>query len=150
MISNKAKYALKALIVLAEEYEMHQPVLISRLAKKEHIPQKFLEFILLELKNKGILHSKKGKGGGYFLARHPDQVKLGEVMRILEGPLAPLPCLSKTAYRKCDECEDENTCAVRMIMKDVYESTLQILENTNLQDMIDRARGLAGTLTYMI
>src|SRR3989338_475506 len=112
MISNKTKYALKALVALAEDYVDNQPTLISDLARKEHVPKKFLELILLELKNRGILQSKKGKGGGYFLAKTPDDIKLGTVMRILEGPLAPLPCLSKTAYKKCDDCEDESTCNI--------------------------------------
>src|SRR3990167_5861770 len=110
MITKRTKYALKALEELAHNYPSARPLFISALAKTGRIPKKFLELILLDLKNKRILDSKKGKGGGYLLAKRPDQIKLGEVLRILEGPLAPLPCLSVTAYRKCDECTNEATC----------------------------------------
>jgi len=108
MLAQKSKYALRALLVLAKEYGQG-PVLISDIAHREALPQKFLELILLELRNHGILGSKKGKGGGYFLARRPELVHLGEVLRVLEGPLAPLPCVSKTAYVRCAECRDERT-----------------------------------------
>ena len=98
MITMKTKYALKALNELGRNYEKQIPMLIALLAKKEHIPKKFLESILLDLKNNGILSSKKGKGGGYFLAKRPDQIKLGTLMRILEGPFAPFPFFSQTSY----------------------------------------------------
>ncbi len=137
MISKKTKYALKALIFLARE-GAEKPVLISEIADEEGIPKKFLEFILLELKNKGMLESRKGKGGGYLLGKSPERIKLGEVMRALDGPIAPLPCLSKTAYRKCDECEDEKTCGVRLIMKEVYEANIKILDGTSLADILER------------
>ena len=150
MISKKTKYALKALDILADEYSSGWPVLIQELAQRGKAPKKFLELILLELKNNGILQSKMGKGGGYFLAKNPGAINLGSVLRILEGPLAPLPCLSKTAYRKCDECVDENTCSVRMVMKNVYEAQLQILEHTTLQDMIETNHALQGAETYVI
>src|SRR5437667_48316 len=109
MLSMKAKYGLRALLYLARQ-ENQGPVLISELAEKESIPKKFLELILLDLKNHGILQSKKGKGGGYSLSRRPEAIKLGRVIRVLDGPLAPLPCASQTAYVPCDGCEDENTC----------------------------------------
>ncbi len=150
MISKKTKYALKALVALAEDYGRHQPLLISALAKKEKIPQKFLEVILLELKNYGMLQSKKGKGGGYSLARSPERIQLGNVMRVLEGPLAPLPCLSQTAYQKCDDCRDEETCAVRIAMKDLQEATAKILDRTNLQDMIERVKNQTSASMYFI
>jgi Rrf2 family protein len=137
MLAQKSKYALRALLVLAKEYGQG-PVLISDIAHREALPQKFLELILLELRNHGILGSKKGKGGGYFLARRPELVHLGEVLRVLEGPLAPLPCVSKTAYVRCVECRDERTCGIRMVMKDVRDATARILDQTSLADILKR------------
>ena len=150
MLSKKTKYALKALVVLADEYEKKEPVLISSLAKRERIPKKFLEVILLELKNYGVLQSKKGKGGGYFLAKPPGTIKLGTVMRVLEGPLSPLPCLSQTSYQKCAECVDEETCHVRLIMKDVYEATVKFLDSATLQDMAERPKRAQLVPMYFI
>src|SRR5437870_4051490 len=106
MLSKKSKYGLKALFVLAREAG-RGPVLVSELADREGLPKKFLEAILLELKHHGLLQSKKGKGGGYFLSRAPADVTLGEVIRVLDGPLALIPCVSQTAYMKCEECVDE-------------------------------------------
>jgi Rrf2 family protein len=137
MLAQKSKYALRALLVLAKEYGQG-PVLISDIAHREALPQRFLELILLELRNHGILGSKKGKGGGYFLARRPELVHLGEVLRVLEGPLAPLPCVSKTAYVRCAECRDERTCGIRMVMKDVRDATARILDQTSLADILKR------------
>jgi Rrf2 family protein len=135
MISRKTKYGLKALISLAQKYGQG-PVLISQLAKTEKIPQKFLEAILLDLRNKGVLQSKKGKGGGYALIRPPEDITMGEVIRILEGPLAPVPCVSQTAYRKCEECINEETCGIHMVMKEVRSAMAKILDNTTLKDVI--------------
>src|SRR5208337_2494149 len=139
MLSNKTKYALKALLVLAKEYGQG-PVLISDIAQREDIPRKFLELILLELKNQGILQSRKGKGGGYFLARPPQLLSVGHVVRILDGPLAPLPCVSRTAYMRCRECRDEKTCGIRMVMKEVRDATAKILDSTSLADMLKRVQ----------
>ena len=113
-------------------------MLISDIAHREALPHKFLELILLELRNHGILGSKKGKGGGYFLARRPELVHLGEVLRVLEGPLAPIPCVSKSAYVRCAECRDERTCGIRMVMKDVRDATARILDQTSLADILKR------------
>lgn len=133
MLSQKTRYALKALLLLArEEKERKGPVLISDLAREGRMPQKFLEAILLELKNNGILRSKKGKGGGYSLARPAEDIPFGEVIRVLEGPLALLPCVSQTAYRKCDECADEETCGIRTLFKEVRDATAGILDGTSL------------------
>jgi Rrf2 family protein len=137
MLSNKAKYALRALFVLSKKYNQG-PVLISELAAEEGIPKKFLELILLELKNQGILQSKKGRGGGYFLGKNPDSITLGQVIRILDGPLAPLPCVSQIAYRKCEECEDEATCGIRIVMKEVRDATASILDGASLADVLTR------------
>ncbi len=131
MLTKKAKYGLIALIHLAR-HQSDGPVLISELAETEGIPKKFLELILLELKRHGILRSKKGKGGGYLLARPAELIRLGPVLRIMDGPLAPLPCVSETAYQPCQECIDEATCGIRIIMKEVRDATATILDNTTL------------------
>ncbi|MBP9864926.1 MAG: Rrf2 family transcriptional regulator [Candidatus Omnitrophica bacterium] len=148
MITKKAKYALKALLELTASYDTKKPVLISDLAQRGRIPKKFLELILLELKNKGILESRKGKGGGYLLALPPAQIMIGPVLRIIDGPLAPLPCLSKTAYRRCDECVDEAACSIRIVLKEVHDHQIQILDTTSLERMSDK--GSAVAVTYQI
>jgi Rrf2 family protein len=137
MLSKKAKYALRALLLLAKEHG-RGPVLISDLAQRESIPKKFLELILLDLKNQGVLQSKKGKGGGYFLGRPPEKITLGHVIRALDGPLAPLPCASQTAYLKCEECKDEATCGIRIVMREVRDATARILDSTSLMDVLGR------------
>jgi Rrf2 family protein len=134
MLSKKSKYGLKALLALAEDTG-RGPILISELADRQRLPRKFLEAILLELKRHGILESKKGKGGGYFLRREPSSITLGQVIRVLDGPLALIPCVSQTAYMKCEECVDEETCGIRLAMKDVRDATAQILDNTTLQSL---------------
>lgn len=139
MLSNKTKYGLNALMHLCEKYNQG-PVLIADLAREENIPKKFLELILLELKNQGILGSKKGKGGGYQLARHPSEIKLGQVIRILDGPLAPVSCVSQTAYKPCKECKDEHHCGIRLVMKDVRDVMANILDKTSLEDMVMRSK----------
>lgn len=131
MLTRKSKYGLKALLVLAEQAD-DEPMLIADLAERQKLPRKFLEAILLELKRAGLLHSKKGKGGGYVLGRKPTEITVGQVIRVLEGPLALTPCVSVTAYRKCDECVDEETCAVRLAMKEVRDATSDILDHTTL------------------
>lgn len=135
MLSKKAKYALQALLQLAKEYEQG-PVLIAELARREGIPKKFLELILLDLKNHGVLQSKKGKGGGYFLGKAPQAIYVGQIIRVLDGPLAPIPCVSQTAYMKCQECPDEETCGIRLVMQEVRDATAKILDSTSLADMI--------------
>lgn len=137
MISKKTKYALKALINLGRRSQA-EPVLIADLAEDEMIPKKFLEIILLTMKNRGILHSRKGKGGGYYLAKSPKYITLGAIVRMFEGPLAPVPCVSETAYAKCTECKDEASCGVRLVMKDVRDAMAQILDNTTLAGVVER------------
>lgn len=137
MISKKTKYGLKALIYLARQYE-RGPILIADLARDERIPKKFLEAILLGLKNNGILHSKKGKGGGYYLGRHPRTITFGQAIRVMEGPLAPVPCVSETSYATCSECDNEVTCGIRLVMKDVREAMAAILDGTSLADVLER------------
>jgi Rrf2 family protein len=137
MISKRTKYGLKALIYLARQYQQG-PVLIADLARDERIPKKFLEAILLALKNNGILHSKKGKGGGYSLGRHPRTITFGQAIRIMEGPLAPVPCVSETSYATCSECDNEVTCGIRIVMKDVRDAMAKILDGTSLEDALER------------
>ena len=134
MLTRKSKYGLKALLVLAEAPD-GGPMLISELAERQRMPKKFLEAILLELKRAGLLHSKKGKGGGYVLGRKPTEITVGQVIRVLEGPLALTPCASQTAYRRCEECPDEDACGVRLAMKEVRDATARILDNTTLASL---------------
>jgi Rrf2 family protein len=134
VLSRKSKYGLKALLVLAQEAG-RGPVLVSELADRDAIPKKFLEAILLDLKRHGLVESKKGKGGGYFLRRGPAEVTFGDAIRALEGPLALVPCVSQTAYMTCDECVDERTCGVRVAMKEVRDATARILDHTTLADV---------------
>jgi len=152
-LSRKARYALRALYALAGD-DARGPVLIADLAEREKIPRKFLEAILLELKNAGVLKSKKGKGGGYSLARPAEQITMGQVIRIIDGPLAPIPCASERAFVKCDECVDEATCGTRQVMKKVRDAIAAILDSTTLADVqtqIVRARISTGSaLTYSI
>ncbi len=137
MISKRTKYGLKALQFLAE-HQGKGPILIAELAQKERIPKKFLELILLDLRNNGILQSKKGKHGGYSLAHEAKNINLGNVMRILEGPIALLPCASQTAYERCEECVDEKTCGIRMVMREVRDATAKILDNTTVADVVEK------------
>jgi Rrf2 family protein len=134
MLSMKAKYGLKAMIRLAAEFG-RGPTLIADLASEEGIPKKFLELILLELKQQGMLQSKKGKGGGYLLARRPADITVGSVLRVLDGNLAPVPCVSSLGYRPCDECRDPATCSIRLLMSEVHSATTGILDATTLDQL---------------
>ncbi len=137
MLSKKAKYGLQAIIFLAKEDRKKKgPIPIAELAKHDKIPKKFLEIILLELRKQGILHSKMGVNGGYSLGRPADLISIGQVVRVLDGPLAAVSCVSKTAYRKCDECKNEKSCEIRKIMKQVRDSTARILDGTTLADAL--------------
>lgn len=154
MISKKTKYGLKAIIYLAKQHTSKVPVLISKLAEDEKIPRKFLELILLDLKNAGLLQSKMGKGGGYFLAKPPAQITFGQVIRVLEGPLALTPCVSQTAYEKCAECIDEISCEIKIVMRDTREAMAKILDGINLQEAIvkthEARQELSKTLAFDI
>lgn len=150
MISKKTKYALKAVLFLAEKYIPKEPVLIAEIAEKESIPKKFLESILLELKKSGILQSRKGKGGGYLLARSPNQISFGEVIGIFENPFGSLPCLDPKAHRRCEECKKGSSCGVQMVMQEVYRTTSSILNITTLQEIHDRMRNTNQEAMYFI
>lgn len=149
MISKKTKYGLQALLILARDFGAG-PVLIADLAESERIPKKFLELILLQLKNAGILGSRKGKGGGYFLARDPALVTMGEAIRVLEGPLAPVPCVSESAYQRCEECHDENSCGIRLVMKDVRDAMVEILDHSSLKEVLQRSRDASNQARKVI
>jgi Rrf2 family protein len=134
MLTKKAYYAFQALTHLVERYNQG-PVLISEIAEARKIPLKFLENILLELKNASILDSKKGKGGGYFLKEPPVQTRMATVLRIIDGPIAMLPCVSLYFYRRCDNC-NESYCGLHQTMEKVRDATLAILENSTLEDLV--------------
>jgi Rrf2 family protein len=139
MLSKKSKYAIKALLALAER-EGAEPKRIADLAREEQIPPKFLELILLVLKNHGILQSRKGKGGGYLLARDPAHIYLGQIVRMFDGPLAPVPCASQTAYVPCADCPNEAVCGVHLAMKEVRDATAKVLDGTSLASLHGQVR----------
>tara|TARA_X000000950_G_C13789624_1_gene608805 strand:- start:366 stop:779 length:414 start_codon:yes stop_codon:yes gene_type:complete len=134
MLSKKTKYGIKALSFLAKQ-ECNSPVQIATISKSENISLKFLESILLTLRKNGFLGSKKGKGGGYYLLKDPSEIQMTDVMRILEGPIAMVPCVSLNFYEKCEDCPDEKTCTVHKLMIQVRDNTLQIFRNTTLADL---------------
>ncbi len=136
MLSKKSQYAFQALGFLAERYQQG-PVLISEISQKRKIPLKFLENILLELKKEGLLESKKGKGGGYFLASDPAKVKVASIIRLLDGPIAMLPCVSLYFYERCKNC-NEKSCGLHDMMLQVRDATLRILENRSLIDLVQK------------
>jgi Rrf2 family protein len=134
MLSKKSQYAFKALTYLTERFN-DGPVLISEIARKKKIPLKFLENILLELKKAGILDSKKGKGGGYFLNKSPEKIKVATVIRLINGPIAMLPCVSLYFYERCKNCNEKH-CGLHDMMIEVRDATLNIVENRTLKDLI--------------
>ena len=134
MISKKTKYGLKALAYIARQ-EKDQMVQIATIAKSENISHKFLESILLTLRKSGFLGSKKGKKGGYYLLKDASEILMTDVIRVLEGPIALLPCVSLNYYEKCDDCPDENACSVHKLMIQVRDNTLNVLRNNTLADL---------------
>lgn len=136
MLSKKSQYAFKALSYLSEKFN-DGPVLISEIARKKKIPLKFLENILLELKKANILDSKKGKGGGYFLKKRPEQIKVATIIRLVNGPISMLPCVSLYFYERCKNCNEKH-CALHDMMVEVRDATLEIVENRTLLDLMDK------------
>ena len=134
MLTKKSQYAFRALTFLAQQ-KNNEPVLIADIAVKKNIPIKFLENILLELKKSSILHSKKGKGGGYFLNKKPEEIKLAAIMRLMDGPIALLPCVSLNFYQKCSDC-DEGSCGLKNVMCEVRDASLKILEEKTVFDLL--------------
>jgi Rrf2 family protein len=141
MISLKAQYALRALIALSKA-EAAELSLIAEIAETQRIPKKFLEQILLDLKHHGLVASRRGKMGGYFLLRPADQITFGEVLRIIDGPIAPLPCLSRMAYRRCEGCLDERTCEIRRVFGRVAEATRGVLDSVTIAEAIAAPGGI--------
>ena len=148
MLSQKAKYGLRALLYLCKQ-EAGRPVVIREIAEKERLPKKFLEAILLELKSAGLLHSRPGKGGGYTMHRPPETIPLSRIIRLIDGPLAPIPCVSQTAYAPCKDCLDERTCVIRAVMKQVRDATAKVLDETTLGDLVRQQDALTGKVPFL-
>lgn len=145
MLSKKTRYAIKALVILGKNFGQ-PPMQISRISSEENIPKKFLEQILLDMRNSGLLFSKKGSGGGYGLVKDPSEIYLVEILRLTGGPVSLLPCVSLKFYQRCDECIDEGTCGVRDVFMDVRNATLKILSQTSIADVIKRENILSGLI----
>jgi Rrf2 family protein len=141
MISQKARYALRALLALARA---NDSMMIAEIAEQEQIPRKFLEQILLDLKHQGIVASRRGRRGGYGLLIPPDQITFGRILRIVDGPLAPLPCLSRIAYRRCGDCKSELSCEIRQVFARVAESARDVLDRTTVADAIGQGRAASA------
>jgi Rrf2 family protein len=141
MLSKKAQYSILALVKLAKEYN-NGPVLISTISQTEKIPKKFLESILFDLKQLGVLASKKGKGGGYFLIKSPQEISLADIIRHIDGAIALIPCVTYKYYQPCQHCKDEVTCGIRSIIKEVRDETVNILKNISISDIIEREEKL--------
>ena len=136
LISQRAKYALRALVALAKA-PPGRPLLIAEIAREQAIPKKFLEQILLEMKRAGIVTSRRGRLGGYALLQAPAAITFGEVLRLIDGPIAPLPCLSRVAYRRCVDCTDEASCEIRKVFARGAGATREVLDSTTLADAVD-------------
>jgi len=141
MLSKKTKYAIKALVIMGKNMDK-PPMQISRIAEEERIPKKFLEQILLDLRNAGYLYSKKGAGGGYSLNKDPKEIYLVSIMRITGGPIAMVPCASLNFFHKCEECQKETSCGIRDVFISVRDATLKILSETSIADVIEKERTL--------
>ncbi len=142
MLSKKCKYALKALEYIAKKGN-EEPILIAEISEEQNIPKKFLEAILLELKKDGILQSRKGKYGGYSLRQSVNEINIGHIIRLIDGPIALIPCVSYKFYEPCIECEDESICGLRNVVQEVREATNRILSKVTLADMLKREQRLA-------
>ncbi|MCW5697022.1 MAG: Rrf2 family transcriptional regulator [Bauldia sp.] len=133
MISQKAKYALRALMALARAEDS---LVIAEIAEGQSIPKKFLEQILLDLKRHGVIQSQRGRFGGYRLLRPASEITFGQILRLMDGPIAPLPCLSRIAYRRCQDCVDEASCEIRRVFALVADSARQVFDRTTIADAI--------------
>ncbi len=141
MISKKAKYAIVALVHLAKRPD-NSPVVIRDIAVAENIPQKFLEAILLDLRKAAILASRKGKGGGYYLLKSPEEINLADVMRLFDGPIALLPCVTHQYYERCEECKNEATCGIREVFVRLRSVTVDLLKGASLAGIVEREKSL--------
>ncbi|MFM9827491.1 MAG: RrF2 family transcriptional regulator [Sphingomonas sp.] len=136
MLTQRSRYALRAMLYLAEAPPGSPPIAMNRIAADANVPRKFLELILADLRDAGFLHSHRGKRGGYCLSRPIHLVSLGEIIRVIEGPLALIPCVSRTAYKRCEDCKSEAQCAIRHAMMRVRDETARILDGTSLADAL--------------
>lgn len=138
MITQKMKYALKALLVLGDEARQESPeaLTIVEIARRSGTPKRFLEQILLEIRNAGIVASIRGRSGGYLLIKRPEDISISELLRLIDGPIAPLPCLSRRAYQRCEDCSDEASCRLRRVFAEVFWSYLILIESLSLADML--------------
>jgi Rrf2 family protein len=139
MLSQKARYALHALIVLAE-HSGDEPLQIADVAEEARVPRKFLEQILLDLKKRGIVRSQRGRAGGYLLGKPAKEISFADVIRVIDGPLALAPCVSVTAYHKCEDCVDEATCSIRKVLLAARDATAQVLESRTIAQAVITAR----------
>ena len=139
MLSQKARYALHALIALAK-HDGQEPMQIADVAAEARVPRKFLEQILVDLKRRGIVRSQRGRAGGYFIGKPPKDISFADVIRTIDGPLALAPCVSVTAYHKCDDCVDEATCSIRKVLLAARDATAEVLESRNLAQAVANAR----------
>ena len=139
MITQKMKYALKSMMVLADERAGAGDALrIEEIARRAETPKRFLEHILLEIRNAGYIASIRGRNGGYLLIKDPAAIPLSELLRMIDGPIAPLTCLSRRAYQRCEDCADETTCRIRKVFAEVFWSYLVLIESLTLADLLDQ------------
>ncbi|MBL4926538.1 RrF2 family transcriptional regulator [Fuscibacter oryzae] len=151
MITQKMKYALKALLVLADEAAKAtpEPLTIEEIARRSGTPKRFLEHILLEIRNAGVISSIRGRLGGYSLLKKPQDISISEMLRLIEGPIAPLPCLSRRAYQRCEDCTDEAACRIRKVFAEVFWSYLVIIDSLTLADMLTAGGDIDAALPQM-
>lgn len=138
MLSQKAKYAIKALLALARAQQKSSLARARDISARENIPKKFLDLIFFEMRREGLVISTRGRDGGYALARPSADISIAAIVRAVDGPLAALPCASVRFYRRCDDCEDEKACAVRRLMREVRDAASAILDNTSLADALGK------------
>lgn len=148
MITQKMKYALKALLVLGDEARRDSPdaLTIEEIAQRSDTPKRFLEHILLEVRKAGVVASVRGRSGGYRLIKKPEEVSISDLMRRIDGPIAPLPCLSRSAYQRCADCHDEAACRIRRVFAEVFWSYLVLIESLTLADMLKSPLALQQVL----
>lgn len=140
MITQKMKYTLKALLVLGDEAAGDQPIPISiqEIARRSETPKRFLEQILLEIRNAGVVKATRGRSGGYILIKQPKEIQIAELLRLIDGPIAPLPCLSRRAYQRCADCSDEAQCRIRRTFAEIYWSYLILIESLTLEELLKK------------
>ncbi len=149
MLTNKGKYGLKAMVHLAGLVP-GKPALVTDIANANNIPKKFLDAILSELRNAGMVRSRKGRGGGYILSRPPSEIMVGQIIRALDGPLAPIRCASPNYYQRCDDCPDEKQCSVHLMMFEVRNAIARVLDNRSLAEMWALTNSVNDDIMYSI